>query len=172
MQADQASNLYRLWIRMERDPLRAEAFSLEGEDPIRPRMEPHLEGESKMKPMKVELPWGEYRSLDLAPVNITPETLLSRLSRGETVMVRLEPGDATRYDFFIIPLIEDNVPTRAREGWIGVVPVNLSTGQESIAYLDPLREANRFDFADILVVPYTQVVYAGFFNLLIEALRP
>lgn len=115
----------------------------------------------------VDIEFPVSRSLDLRPVNIAPQQLVECLSRGETVLVRLEPGDATRYDFFLVPLIGENVPTAARDGWLGLVPLNVGKGT---ALLPPTPNISQFDFSELEMSGYTRAVIAKFYNLLMEEL--
>lgn len=54
--------------------------------------------------------------LDLEPVNIPFENVVDLVKRSQPVFVALEPGDMTRYMFYILPLWNGNL-TPTGTGW-------------------------------------------------------
>ena len=80
--------------------------------------------------------------MSLEPKNRSLPDLLKRLSKQEVVFVRLEPGDATRYDFWLIPQgnpylnCEQEFPTTdAHEYWV-LVPANLGSNGYGLLLMD------------------------------------
>lgn len=62
------------------------------------------------------------RRLTWDPVNVDTEAILDSLDADEPCVIMLEPGDATRYVFMLVPLTGDGVRCELR--WAGITPAD------------------------------------------------
>lgn len=75
------------------------------------------------------------RELNLSPVNITLAQIVALLDARRPVRVELQPGDATRYEFLIVPLVGQLSGTgHYSDGCLAHVPVNLRTDGRFTAF--------------------------------------
>lgn len=121
---------------------------------------------------EVELPGDTRRTLNLGPLN--GRTPFADLDVGLPARVVLEPGDATRYEFLLVPLVGE---LEGAGGYsvapvhVAHVPVNLaSTGTFCAIPLIPSYPLGPYDF-ECYATEYTRYVVAAFHNALGEALR-
>lgn len=111
------------------------------------------------------------RPLTMGPVNITLAQVAALLDARRPVRVVLEPGDATRYEFLLVPLVGQLAGTGGYDdGALAHIPVN-HWNDSSLMALQPQFSAGPFDF-QAYANGHTRLVMAEFHNLLREARSP
>lgn len=68
--------------------------------------------------------------MDTTPVKSSMKGLARRLLNGRAIYVHLEPGDMTRYEFFALPMWNEDLKPAGRglntpHRWLWVSPINL-----------------------------------------------
>lgn len=108
------------------------------------------------------------RPFDMRPKNITVPEVMRELGEGRPVRIVLEPGDATRYEFAVVPC------TGTMRGfnhydpsadYLLHVPGNLAVQQE-----EPIMVGSQFFAPDILFRayrnPHTRKILGAFYRTL------
>lgn len=81
------------------------------------------------------------QKMDLNPVNMSLGEITTRLFHGEAVYVELQPGDATRYQFYLIPcwstlLRPTNLGPEEAKTFVVMAVLNLHRGTHLLNLLD------------------------------------
>jgi hypothetical protein len=114
---------------------------------------------------------GRYDGLNLRPINLSVEEMTGLLHQGNPVRVILEPGDTTRYEFLIVPLVGQLAGTGATvEGSYAFVPVRGHMKQGTFIAVWPNMEPPVAHFTGLLSY-HTSSVIAAFFHCLLAEMR-
>lgn len=119
------------------------------------------------------------KKMNLTPSQYHPTKIAADLDMGIAPFVRLEPGDGTRYDFFLIPIEEDSDPAFSHglhEGrWIYLAPVNLyhkkTEGSDHFIRLDPIPARMRWEIGSLYSNEWTIEVICHYLALVAEQLE-
>lgn len=107
------------------------------------------------------------RAMNLTPLNITLDELGGRLARGATTLIVLEPGDATRYEFMVVPLddtVKDAMHFGTRDRWYGIA--GHSDGPVHGFTMVPGGRARDYHFEPVARNAWTRETLAAFDEVL------
>lgn len=113
-----------------------------------------------------------HRALNFDPNYI--KTIADNISRGEATVVLLQPGDATRYEFYIIPQTDERlrIPGRLPESdwgdYVWIAPINMGNRGGDLVYLQ--GESRIFYDLGFYRTVHTRKVIAIFLDLVYKAM--
>jgi hypothetical protein len=110
----------------------------------------------------------EVTDLNFHPTNTTFDIIEQKLKNGHHVYVQLEPGDATSYEFILIPGAPHEPVGTAREHLLYVI-CNLGTNRQLHHVWMGVTGAYAFDGVNN---EHSRLVLAHFHNLLMEEMFP
>ncbi len=118
------------------------------------------------------------RPLDFTPVEgQSIEGIAESLVHGSAVFVQLQPGDATRYDLFLVPVNGPNLTVTGHglrdpfARWVWLTPVNAVTQGAGGAFVDLSHATHSRDLADLYRNEWTAVAMAHFLTLVSDAIE-
>lgn len=112
------------------------------------------------------------REMNFTPVNRPLSNIVADLRARRAVLVELEPGDATRYLFFLIPMWDNdlrptNLGIRPGNEWIWVAPVNLraENGGAAVRFSN-LPTGALYGLIDVYSSGWTREVISHFLSII------